>query len=83
MASSDRIYSDHPNGDLHKGTPGSTQTSEPRSRRMRYDVLVVGAGFAGIYQLKHLRDLGFSVLLVDNGSDYGGTWFWNQYVSMT
>lgn len=43
------------------------------------DVLVVGAGFAGVYQLRKLRDLGYKVHLVDNGSDYGGTWFWNRY----
>jgi monoamine oxidase len=43
------------------------------------DVLVVGAGFNGVYQLRHLRKLGYKVLLVDNGSDYGGTWFWNRY----
>ena len=42
------------------------------------DVLIVGAGFAGVHQLRHLRDLGYKVQLVDNGSDYGGTWFWNR-----
>lgn len=47
------------------------------------DVLVVGAGFNGVYQLKKLRDSGYKVLLVDNGSDYGGTWFWNRYVTFS
>jgi cation diffusion facilitator CzcD-associated flavoprotein CzcO len=46
------------------------------------DVLVVGAGFAGMYQLRHLHKLGYKVLLVDNGSDYGGTWFWNRYAKL-
>ena len=44
------------------------------------DALVVGAGFAGLYQLLSLRDrLGASVLALEAGSGVGGTWFWNRY----
>ena len=43
------------------------------------DVLVVGAGFSGIYQLYRLRDLGFNVHLVEAGSGLGGIWHWNCY----
>jgi cyclohexanone monooxygenase len=43
------------------------------------DVLVVGAGFAGLYQLDRLRSLGFSVKVFESGSDLGGTWYWNCY----
>ena len=42
------------------------------------DALVVGAGFGGVYQLKVIRDAGYSVKLVEHGSDYGGVWYWNQ-----
>ncbi len=43
------------------------------------DVLVVGAGVTGIYQLyRALRD-GFSAELVEAGSGVGGTWYWNKY----
>ena len=45
----------------------------------RYDVVVVGAGLAGLYQLKRLRDTGFSVIAIEAGSGIGGTWFWNRY----
>lgn len=45
----------------------------------KYDVIVVGAGFSGIYQLHKLRKLGFSVLLLDAGADLGGVWHWNCY----
>jgi len=38
------------------------------------DALIVGAGFGGVYQLKKLRDAGFSVKLLESGSDYGGVW---------
>ena len=44
-----------------------------------FDVLVVGAGFAGMYMLYRLRRLGFSALVIEAGSDVGGTWFWNRY----
>ncbi len=43
------------------------------------DVLVVGAGFAGLYQLDHLRRLGYNVKVFEAGSDIGGVWYWNCY----
>jgi cyclohexanone monooxygenase len=43
------------------------------------DVLVVGAGFNGLYQLYRLRQQGFNVHLVEDGQDIGGTWYWNRY----
>lgn len=45
----------------------------------RVDVLVVGAGFAGLAALAQLRDEGFAVLAVERGSDVGGAWYWNRY----
>ncbi|MXP65291.1 NAD(P)/FAD-dependent oxidoreductase [Roseomonas sp. M0104] len=44
------------------------------------DALVIGAGFAGLYQLLCLRDrLGLSVRVLEAGDDVGGTWYWNRY----
>lgn len=43
------------------------------------DVVVVGAGFAGLYALFRLRSLGYAVQAVELGSDVGGTWYWNCY----
>ena len=43
------------------------------------DVLVVGAGFAGMYMLYRLRNMGLSVRVVEAGSGVGGTWYWNRY----
>ncbi len=45
----------------------------------RFDVVVVGAGFAGMYLLHRLRGLGLSARVVESGSDVGGTWYWNRY----
>jgi cyclohexanone monooxygenase len=44
-----------------------------------YDVVVVGAGFAGMYMLYRLRSQGFSVRVYEQGSGVGGTWYWNRY----
>jgi cyclohexanone monooxygenase len=44
-----------------------------------YDVVVVGAGFAGMYMLHRLRGLGLSVRVYEQGSGVGGTWYWNRY----
>ncbi len=43
------------------------------------DVLVVGAGITGIYQLYRAREAGFSAQLLEAGDGVGGTWFWNRY----
>src|SRR6478735_2490276 len=43
------------------------------------DVLVVGAGVTGIYQLHRAREAGFTALLVEAGGGVGGTWYWNRY----
>jgi len=43
------------------------------------DVLVVGAGITGIYQLYRAREAGFSVQLLEAGGGVGGTWYWNRY----
>ena len=45
-----------------------------------FDALVIGAGFAGLYQLLCLRDrLGLSVKSLEAGAGVGGTWYWNRY----
>ncbi len=44
-----------------------------------FDVVIVGAGFAGLYMLHRLRTLGLSVRVCEAGSGVGGTWFWNRY----
>ena len=43
------------------------------------DVIVVGAGFAGMYAVYRLRELGLSVTVLEAGTDVGGTWYWNRY----
>src|SRR5260370_14162828 len=42
-------------------------------------VVVVGAGFAGMYMLHRLRGRGLSVRVYEQGGDVGGPWYWNRY----
>jgi cyclohexanone monooxygenase len=44
-----------------------------------YDVVVVGAGFAGLYMLHRARTAGLSAHLYEAGDAVGGTWYWNRY----
>ena len=43
------------------------------------DVVVVGAGFAGLRSLHTLREQGHTVAVLEAGGDIGGVWFWNRY----
>ena len=45
----------------------------------RFDAVVIGAGFAGLYMLVRLRQLGLTARLYEAGSGVGGTWYWNRY----
>ena len=46
----------------------------------QYDAVIIGAGFAGMYMLKKLRDdQGMNIQVYERGSGVGGTWFWNRY----
>ena len=44
-----------------------------------FDAIIVGAGFAGIYQLLKLRRLGLSAVILEKADQIGGTWHWNRY----
>ena len=44
------------------------------------DAIIIGAGFAGMYQLHALRDrLGLKAQVLEAGDGVGGTWYWNRY----
>ena len=44
-----------------------------------YDVVIIGAGVAGIHQLYNLKGTGLSVRVLEAGTGVGGTWYWNRY----
>lgn len=43
------------------------------------DVVVVGAGFSGVYAIHRLRRAGLSFVCFEAGDGVGGTWYWNRY----
>ena len=43
------------------------------------DVVIVGAGFSGMYMLHRLRALGLRTIVFEAAGDVGGTWYWNRY----
>ena len=56
---------------LDHGTSQETPTA--------FDAIIVGSGFAGLYMLHKLRQLGLRARIIEAGSGPGGTWYWNRY----
>jgi len=48
-------------------------------RERHVDVLIIGAGFGGLCMGIKLREMGLSFILLERGSDVGGTWRDNTY----
>lgn len=60
------------------------EAREPEARKgetcaASYDVIIVGAGFGGMYMLHRLRELGLSARILEAATGVGGTWYWNRY----
>lgn len=60
---------------LDRGPLSSATSDQP----VELDAVIVGAGFAGLYALYRLRQLGLSVRVYEAGDGVGGTWYWNRY----
>ena len=56
-----------------------TPTPDTGAEIRRCDVVIVGAGFSGMYMLHYLRERGFHARVIEAASDVGGTWYWNRY----
>lgn len=66
------------NVETNEGGSGSTNTDTGAGIE-NLDVLIIGAGFTGCYLLPKLREVGFTVKVVDQAPDVGGVWYWNRY----
>ena len=49
------------------------------SQAKHFDVVIVGAGFAGMYMLHRMRGMGLKAIVFEAGDGVGGTWYWNRY----
>jgi len=54
-------------------------TSNDKTIEPVLDALVVGAGFAGMYMVYRLREMGLRCVACEQGDGVGGTWYWNRY----
>jgi cation diffusion facilitator CzcD-associated flavoprotein CzcO len=43
------------------------------------DVVIIGAGFSGLYAHFRMRELGLSLMGFEAAPDVGGVWYWNRY----
>jgi cation diffusion facilitator CzcD-associated flavoprotein CzcO len=50
-----------------------------KSAKPMLDIVIVGAGFAGLHMLHAAREAGLQAHIVETASDVGGTWYWNRY----
>lgn len=53
--------------------------SESTSASGPLDMLIVGAGITGLYQLYRARQAGLKAVILEAGDGVGGTWYWNRY----
>jgi cation diffusion facilitator CzcD-associated flavoprotein CzcO len=54
-------------------TTGSSGSADP------WDVIIIGAGFSGLYLLHRTRQLGLRARVYEAASEVGGVWYWNRY----
>ena len=45
----------------------------------RFDAVIIGAGFSGLYMLYELRRLGLRTCILERADAVGGTWLFNRY----
>jgi cation diffusion facilitator CzcD-associated flavoprotein CzcO len=53
--------------------------ADDTGKRRHHEVVVLGAGVSGIYQIKRLTDLGIDAVVLEADDDLGGTWYRNRY----
>lgn len=53
--------------------------NEFEQNTINLDVVIIGAGFGGMYGLHKIRKLGLRTKVFEAGTDLGGVWYWNRY----
>jgi phytoene dehydrogenase-like protein len=65
--------------DIGATNESAAPDNENYAKELETDVLIVGAGFGGIYLMHKLRQLGFNCKIYEAGTNLGGIWHWNCY----
>jgi cyclohexanone monooxygenase len=56
-----------------------SSSTHPAADAGNFDVIIVGAGFSGLYLLHRMRQMGLRTRVLEAAADVGGTWYWNRY----
>ena len=59
--------------------PALTVAAVSTATSTNVDVIVVGAGFGGLYALHKFREQGLTVRVFEAAPEVGGTWYFNRY----
>jgi cation diffusion facilitator CzcD-associated flavoprotein CzcO len=62
-----------------RGCRMAARRSNETGTAIEVDLVIVGAGFAGLYMLHRARGLGLTARVFEAGDGVGGTWYWNRY----
>lgn len=65
--------------DIAVTNPHAGGNNDSYAKELETDVLIVGAGFGGVYLMHKLRQLGFNCKIYEAGKELGGIWHWNCY----
>ena len=65
--------------DIGATNESADPNNENYAKELETDVLIVGAGFGGIYLMHKLRQQGFKCKIMEAGTNIGGIWHWNCY----
>ena len=65
--------------DIGSTNEAADPNNENYAKELETDVLIVGAGFGGIYLMHKLRQQGFKCKIMEAGTNIGGIWHWNCY----
>lgn len=72
------VLSTEHNSREHNSRPADiAQAGQSGSKRL--DMVVVGAGFGGMYAIYRFRAMGLKIQAFEAGADVGGVWYWNRY----
>ena len=70
---------DHARTDVATDVATARQQRATGAAETDYEVVVIGAGVAGLYQIKRLLDLGVQAIVLEGNAELGGTWYMNRY----
>jgi hypothetical protein len=65
--------------DIGATNEAADPNNENYAKELETDVLIVGAGFGGVYLMHKLRQQGFKCKIMEAGTNIGGIWHWNCY----